>query len=222
MCTRSEIEARGVRLEPDGSPRYPGTCRGRFASEDQAWAETGRAASIRFAISPVEIAFRDECLGRVSFAMGSDLGDFIVRKADGEFGYHLANVVDDAAAGVTHVVRGEDLLASAPRQILLYKALQLESRLPQYMHLPLVIGLDGRKLAKRHGDTRLSQLRDEGITAGQVRALLARWSGLEPAGEECTIGQWVDQFDLERLPMSPVMYDDRQDRPRPLTTRGGS
>ncbi len=212
VCTRSEIAANSIRAAEDGAVLYSGTCRGRFASIEAAEAETGQRACQRFhAVG--EASFDDEFLGPQRFD-ATDLGDFVVRKSDGEFGYQLACVVDDAESGVTHVVRGHDLLASTPRQILVYHALKLSDHIPRYIHIPLVVGPDGRKLAKRHGDTRLRQLREEGVSAGQVRAMLARWSGFEPTGQECSTLEWVERFDLRHLPMTVVMYDDARQRPR--------
>ena len=96
------------------------------------------------------------------------LGDFVIAKSDGTAAYQLAVVVDDAAAGVTEVVRGDDLVDSTPRQVLLYRALGLADRVPNYYHLPLVVGADGRRLAKRHGDTRLGFYRERGVAPGRV------------------------------------------------------
>ena len=215
-CTRSEISAIAAgRVEPDQGEFYPGTCRGRHASLDEALRTTGRPPAIRFRVPAQSIIVPDQRLEMRTFRGQHDLGDFIVRKSDGEFGYQLANVVDDIDLGITHVVRGEDLLASAPRQMLLYEALGMGKRIPAYIHLPLVAGPDGRKLAKRHGDTRISQLRQEGISAGRIRHMLATWSGWNPTSEETSIAEWIDRFDLARLPAAPVAYDDAHDRPRP-------
>jgi glutamyl-tRNA synthetase len=120
-------------------------------------------------------------------------------------------VVDDADAGVTHVVRGDDLLDSAPRQILLYRALGLEAKVPRYCHIPLVVGTDGRRLAKRHGDTRLEFYRQAGVSAGRVRALLARWCGIAPVGKEISIQELLERFDLNAAPKERVVYSDVDD-----------
>ena len=221
ICTRSEIEsAAHGRTEPDHALFYPGTCRGRFGSVEEARRVTGREPALRFMAPPATISLDDEVLGPCSFRGQLDLGDFVIRKADGEWGYHLANVVDDLEQGVTHLVRAADLLASAPRQVLIYEALGLKSRVPAYIHLPLVVGPDGRKLAKRHGDTRLCQLRAQGVTAGQVRALLGAWSGIQTAGAELSIEDWIAHFDLADLPRAPIVYDDTRNRPHNL--RGGA
>lgn len=220
-CTRSEIEVAAVgRIEPDQAVLYPGTCRGRFASVAEARAATGREPALRFTVPEREMAFKDELSGKQSFFGQRDLGDFVIRKADMEWGYHFGNVVDDVDMGITQVVRGEDLLASTARQILIYEALGLQSHVPRYIHLPLVVGPDGRKLAKRHGDTRLCQLRAEGVSSGQMRALLARWSGLEALDDELSITDCLVRFDLKHLPRGPIVYNDSRDRPR--KRRGGA
>ena len=223
VCTRADIaSAAGGRVEADQSDFYPGTCRGRFSSAAEAARVTGRAPSLRFRVTETRVMFSDPLLGERSAEGQLDFGDFIVRKADGEFGYHLANVVDDARLGITDIVRGQDLLASAPRQILIYRALGLEDRIPQYVHLPLVTGPDGRKLAKRHGDTRLSALREEGVSAGAIRRMLALWSGWTPRSADASLAEWVDRFDLARMPAEPIVYDDDRDRPRKDPARGAS
>lgn len=225
VCSRTEIEAAaGTRIEPDQATRYPGTCRGRFASVAEARQVTGREPASRFAVPDRTISYSDAFAGQHRFHGQRQLGDFVVRKSDGEIGYHLATVVDDAAAGVTHVVRGQDLIASTPRQILVYEALGMATKIPTYMHLPLILGTDGKKLAKRHGDTRLGQLRQEGVSAGAVRALLARWSGWTPAGAEATLDEWTERFSLTGLPREAIVYDDARDRPgsRPLAAARGN
>jgi len=127
----------------------------------------------------------------------------------------LAVVVDDAEAGVTDVVRGDDLLDSAPRQILVYRALGLAERVPRYYHLPLVIGPDGRRLAKRHGDTRLSYYRERGVPPGRVLALLARWSGMESVGPaadaRAVLSEMLERFTLDALPRSPITFTNDDD-----------
>ncbi len=225
VCTRSEIERAATvdaRREPDGAVQYPGTCLGRFRSREEALQSTGRKPAMRFHVPAREVSFDDSFHGRTNFAGGRDLGDFVVQKADGEFAYQLATVVDDADAGVTHVIRGDDLMASTFRQLLVHEALGLQNQTPHYMHLPLIIGTDGRKLAKRHGDTRLRQLREEGVTAGQVRRQLALWSGWTPAGPEASMNEWLNRFDLTHMPREAVVYDDARQRPTPFAAARGA
>jgi glutamyl-tRNA synthetase len=152
-----------------------------------------------------------------------ELGDFVIAKgadtaappASGRGrwtpAYQLAVVVDGAETGVTHVVRGDDLIDSTPRQVLLYRALGLADRVPAYYHLPLVVGPDGRRLAKRHGDTRLSFYRELGVTPGRVLELLARWCGMTPAGQPRTAADLLGHFNLADLPKSPVVFSAGDD-----------
>ena len=124
----------------------------------------------------------------------------------------MAVVVDDAAAAVTHVVRGADLIDSVPRQVLLYQALGLESQIPAYIHLPLVVGADDQRLAKRYGDTRVRTLRAAGITAGQIDGWLCRSLGIDIAGD-VSAAVIAERFDLARVPRHNVVFADVDLRP---------
>jgi glutamyl-tRNA synthetase len=208
VCSRKEVEAAASAPHAeDGSAVYPGTCRGRYASLDAARAAAGRAPAVRFAIPPGRrVTFDDAFAGPRAFEPACDLGDFVIAKADGTPAYQLAVVVDDAAAHVTDVVRGDDLLDSTPRQILLYEALGLADRVPTYYHLPLVVGPDGRRLAKRHGDTRLSHYRDLGVPATRVVALLSRWCGIGGLGDAAAASELLGRFDMGALPRDAVAF----------------
>jgi glutamyl-tRNA synthetase len=149
--------------------------------------------------------FTDAFAGNRMFDLRRELGDFVIAKADGTPAYQLAVVVDDADAGVTQVLRGDDLLDSVPRQVMLYRALGLGERVPLYTHLPLILGPDGRRLAKRHGDTRLSTYRAAGVSPGRMLALLARWCGIE-SGSEISINALLAQFDMARIPRTPITF----------------
>jgi glutamyl-tRNA synthetase len=211
VCTRKDVErAASAPHAEDGSAVYPGTCRGKYASFAEAERAGGRTPVIRFAVPPGEVVFHDEFLGRRTVEPAKDLGDFVILKADGTAAYQLAVVIDDAESGVTDVVRGDDLVDSTPRQILLYRALGLAKKIPAYCHLPLVVGADGRRLAKRHGDTRLSHYRDAGVTPERVVALIARWCGME-AEEQASARDLVARFDLATLPRESVTFTDAAD-----------
>lgn len=198
-CTRKEVElSASAPHAEDGAAVYPGTCRGRFASVEAARADSGRMPAIRFCVPEGVVTFEDGFRGAQSCDAARQLGDFVIAKGDGTPAYQLAVVVDDAAMAVTHVVRGDDLIDSTPRQILLYRALDFVQSIPQYLHLPLIVGPDGRRLAKRHGDTRLSYYRERGVEAERLVALLAKWCGID-AGERVTARQLIGRFDLRRL-----------------------
>jgi glutamyl-tRNA synthetase len=212
VCTRKEVElASSAPHADDGSTVYPGTCRGRFASPAQALATTGRAAAIRFAVGDEAFAFEDAFAGHRTFDLARQIGDFVIAKPDGSPAYQLAVVVDDAEAGVTDVVRGDDLIDSVPRQVLLYRALGLADRVPRYTHLPLVVGTDGRRLAKRHGDTRLATYRDAGVSADRMRALLARWLGIS-CDDGIGAREFVERFDLAQVPRDPIVFREEDHR----------
>jgi glutamyl-tRNA synthetase len=214
ICTRAEIEsAASAPHAEDGSPVYPGTCRGRFASVDEARRASPREPAIRFAVPRDRVmTIRDQFAGERSFDVSRELGDFVIYKNDGTAAYQLAVVIDDADAGVTQVVRGDDLLDSAPRQVLLYEALARADRIPTYTHLPLVVGPDGRRLAKRHGDSRLSHYRAQGFSRDRVLRRLAPWCGVDPTGlHEMSLQAWLDQFDERAIPREAIVYGGEWD-----------
>lgn len=205
VCTRKEIEqSSSAPHAEDGAAVYPGTCRGRFKDAQHALDTTGRAPAIRFAMPDRTLRFDDRFAGAQSFDLQRELGDFVLAKPDGSPSYQLAVVVDDLDAGVTDVIRADDLISSTPKQILLYDALGHRDRTPTYTHLPLVVGADGRRLAKRHGDTRLSFYREQGVPADRLRALLARWLGIDTC-DTITPREVVERFDLSRVPRDPVV-----------------
>jgi glutamyl-tRNA synthetase len=220
VCSRREVElAASAPHAEDGAAVYPGTCRGRFADIAAARAASGREPAVRFRV-PAEgspaIEWSDRFRRPQRIDAARQLGDFVVAKADGTAAYQLAVVVDDAAMGVTDVVRGDDLLDSTPRQLLLYQSLGLEAKIPEYYHLPLVVGPDGRRLAKRHGDTRLGFYRSRGVPAGRVLALLARWSGMADAvnaGVQLQrAGDLLERFQLDAaVPESQVVFTAEDD-----------
>ncbi|CAN5601662.1 tRNA glutamyl-Q(34) synthetase GluQRS [soil metagenome] len=212
VCSRKEVEqAASAPHSEDGSAVYPGTCRGRFKSIAEAAAFAGKPPAIRFAVPEgAVVSFVDEFAGLRSFDVASTLGDFVIAKADGTPAYQLSVVVDDAAMGITHVVRGDDLIDSTPRQILLYRALGLEQHIPRHYHLPLVVGEDGRRLAKRHGDTRLAIYRELGVPPGRVLAMLARTMAID-AGDEISIDAMRTRFELIHVPRHPIVFTKAMD-----------
>jgi glutamyl-tRNA synthetase len=224
VCSRKEVEqAASAPHAEDGASVYPQTCRDRFDSVEAARRDSGKEPAIRFRVPDVTMTWNDLFVGPMVSHPARDLGDFIIAKSAPAIGiatpsYQLAVVVDDAAMGVTHVVRGDDLLDSTPRQMLLYNALGLEEEVPQYLHLPLVIGEDGRRLAKRHGDTRLSHYRELGVTPQRMLGLMAKWCGI---GEHdaMNLPQMLQRFDIERLPREPIVFTSHDDAwltsPRP-------
>ncbi|NOU29444.1 MAG: tRNA glutamyl-Q(34) synthetase GluQRS [Polyangiaceae bacterium] len=174
-CSRAEIARIASAPHAGEDLVYPGTCRN--LPHDRAFR---RAPALRLAVPPGTVErFHDEGGGGgvVSQHVGRDVGDFVLQRGDGLFSYQLAVAVDDATMGVTHVVRGRDLLASTPRQLLLMRLLGL--RAPStYIHLPLVVDAAGERLAKRTRGARVRALRDAGISPEEVVGVLAFGLGL--------------------------------------------
>lgn len=208
VCTRGEVDrAASAPHADDGASVYPGTCRDRFESVADARAQSGREPAIRFRVNDDAVArWIDAFAGPQAIAFAS-LGDFVIAKADGTPSYQLAVVVDDAAAGVTQVVRGDDLIDSTPRQMALYAALGLGPP-PTYWHLPLVVGPDGRRLAKRHGDTRIASSRAAGVDANAVLQRLAAWCGI-PDADVGSARELVDRFDIARVPREAIIVESQ-------------
>lgn len=203
FCTRAEI-ARAASAPhglSDEGPRYPGTC---AALPPEALAERARtrAPALRFRAAPGEWCFEDGLHGRSCQDVATLVGDFVVRRNDGVASYQLAVVVDDAASHITDVLRGDDLLTSTPRQLQIYEALGLTP--PRFWHVPLVLGEDGKRLAKREGAFAVAELRERGLAVERVLGLLAAWSGLGD-GAPVTLQELVRRFRPELLPRSPVV-----------------
>ncbi len=176
--------------------RYPGTCRNGVTNR-------GRAPALRFRFDDPSPGFEDALCG--SFPEGRSGGDFVLRRADGIWAYQLAVVVDDAEAGISEVIRGEDLLSSTPRQIALYRA--LGHPVPRFAHVGLVLGAEGNRLASRHGAVSISSLRNAGRAAEQVIGQLACSIGLRETTAPISAEELISSFALERspVPRSPGM-----------------
>jgi glutamyl-tRNA synthetase len=150
---------------------------------------------VRMSHRPIEAV--DRMHGRFAQDVSETVGDIVARRSDGLYAYQLAVVVDDAADGVTDVVRGDDLLASTPRQIALQRMLGLPT--PSYAHVPLVVGADGERLAKRHAAPPVAALRDDGVPAERVVAWLAESAGLGGGGQQLRASDLIDGFSLDRV-----------------------
>ncbi len=166
-CTRREIADSRIGIASDGAAVYPGNCRNGLAP-----AKTARAYRLRVPDGKEgRISFEDRWVGMVTQQLGTEVGDFVLRRADGFWAYQLAVVVDDADQGVTHVVRGADLLDSTPRQIYLQRLLGVPT--PRYMHVPVITNELGEKLSKQTGARALdlSQPVEELIEGGRFLKL---------------------------------------------------
>jgi glutamyl-tRNA synthetase len=199
FCTRREI--REAASAPNGPPlpdgAYPGTCRELSHHAQQRLLDAGRRPALRVRADATVVGFVDTMCGSAEAVVD----DFVLVRNDGVFAYNLAVVVDDAAQGVEQVVRADDLLLSTPRQMWLGGQLGLP--LPAHAHVPLVLGPDGHRLAKRHGAVSLGDLVQRGWTAAGVLQLLAQHLGLAMLDDVVMARSLVSGFSFERLPITP-------------------
>jgi glutamyl-tRNA synthetase len=193
-CTCTRRELREASSAPHGqTPVYPGTCRDGVRA--RAGERAGRAASLRWMVPAGEWAVEDVIYGRWGHDLREHVGDLIIRRADGLYAYQLAVVVDDALMGVTDVVRGEDLLDSAPRQAALFEALGYTP--PRFWHVPLMRDASGEKLSKRNGSTSLAALREAGARPEQIVGQLAGSLGLCGAEERPSARELLQALTLD-------------------------
>lgn len=210
-CTRGEIEA-ASRSAPHGDLHelcYPGTCRPAQREPVAATDADLSSQGWRFRVEAGELSFFDQFAGPQQVNLSRTVGDFQVWTKGAAPSYQLAVVVDDARQGIDRIVRGNDLLGSTPRQQLIAKQLKLDYA-PQSWHLPLVRGEDGRRLAKRHGDTRLETYRQTGVPAERVVGLLGEWCGLGPRGEMSAM-EFAHRFDAQTMSPEDVVFRPADD-----------
>ncbi len=196
FCTRAERLAASAPHRSDGIAVYDGRC-GRLTAEEREKLAHTRRPAWRVRVPGEEVSFNDLLQGSFSENLAQDCGDFILRRSDGVYAYQLAVVVDDADMGVTQVVRGSDLLSSAPRQIWLQDRFGLPH--PEYGHLPLLLAPNGRRLAKRDRDLELGRLQEE-FTASELVGRLAFAAGLTDRPDPITPQELIPLFSWEKLP----------------------
>jgi glutamyl-tRNA synthetase len=184
-------------LVPDGA--YPGTCRELTARQRSERSESGRRPALRLRAPAEVVEVHDVVVGRVRGLVD----DVVLQRGDGVPAYNLAVVIDDAAQGVTQVVRGDDLMSSTPRQVALHHLLGL--LVPTYGHVPLVMGDDGTRLAKRHGAVTLEGVAELGCSAADVVRVLATTLGVDaPPGARSAADLQPDRFSLTSIPRAPL------------------
>ena len=184
-CSRAEVvhAASAPQQGSEGGPRYPGTCRNLTEVQRQQYEASGRRPSLRFRVDDNRIVnFHDRVMGPITQHVQQVVGDFIVRRSDGIFSYQFAVVVDDALMHIHQVVRGNDLLTSTARQILLYEALGFP--IPTFAHVPLLVDERGNRLSKRTQSMGLEPLREQGATPQQIVGQLAASYGLVKEGTQ--------------------------------------
>lgn len=193
-CSRADVaRAVGAPHAGEDGPRYPGTCR-------TGPSRTDRPASIRLRVEDEPVAFHDLVAGGQLFNVSEAIGDVVVRRADGVAAYQLAVALDDGLMGMTRVVRGDDLLSSTPRQLLVYRALGLPE--PEFGHVPLLVGEDGHRLAKRGGALSLEALRARRVWPEAIVGFLAQTAGIHD-GTPIAARELVAGFSLDRVQHAP-------------------
>ncbi|BCX88920.1 nondiscriminating glutamyl-tRNA synthetase [Methylomarinovum tepidoasis] len=209
FCSPEELAQIRARQRAAGQPpRYPGTCARLSPEEVEARLARGLKSTLRFRVPPGrQITFDDLIRGPQAFR-SDDIGDFIIRRADGTPAFLFCNAVDDALMAVTHVLRGEDHLANTPRQLLILEALRLTP--PRYGHLPLILGDDGAPLSKRNGSRSIRELRQQGYLPLAVVNLLARLGHHYREEALLTLAELSEGFDLAAIGKSPARFDPQQ------------
>jgi glutamyl-tRNA synthetase len=207
FCTEEELKADRARRQAEGRPLvYSGRCRTRPASEREALQAQGLASVVRLALPETgTTVIEDVVHGTVEWENALQ-GDHVILRSDGSPTYQFANPFDDIQMGVTHVIRGEDLLPSTPRQLALYRALGAPE--PTFAHLPMVLGPDKRKLSKRHGAISVEEFVDVGVIADALVNYLALvgWS-YDDHTTYMTRAELIERFTLERVNRSPGVFD---------------
>jgi glutamyl-tRNA synthetase len=205
-CTPEELEERRKAAMAHGEPPgYDGRCRRLADAERAAFEAEGRPFALRFATPGHDMIVHDLIRGDAHFP-ASDIRDFVILRSNGTPTYLLAAAVDDSAMEMTHVIRGEDLFSSTPRQMLILEALGATP--PQYAHLPLIVGADRQPLSKRHGSVAVEWFREQGFLPDAMVNYLALlgWS-LDEHTTFLTRGELIRSFDLSRVSHNPAAFD---------------
>ncbi|CAH9017772.1 glutamate--tRNA ligase [Candidatus Nitrosacidococcus sp. I8] len=209
FCSPQELkQVRKRQLAAGQPPRYPGTCARLSSDEIKSRQANGIQPTLRFRVPNSSIIeFTDLVRGEQYFT-AQDIGDFIIRRADGSPAFFFSNAIDDSLMEVTHVLRGEDHLTNTPRQILLLQALELP--IPEYAHIGLIIGHDRSPLSKRHGSRSITELRKEGYLPLALCNYLARLGHHFEDTNFLSLDTLANQFKLENLGKAPARFDESQ------------
>jgi len=211
-CTPEELAERRATARAGGGPSgYDGHCRVLTAEQVVAYEAEGRRPVVRFRMPEGSTTFNDLVRGEVTFDH-EHVPDFVLARADGSPLYTLAVAVDDVLMKITHVVRGEDLLSSTPRQIAVYRAMGVpEEEFPFFAHLPYVLGKDGQRLSKRNGVVSVNWYREEGFLPEAINNYLALlgWSPGDDR-ESFTLEEMAAEFDLARVNKNAAQFDVRK------------
>ena len=208
-CTPLELDlARRAQLASGRPPRYAGTCSALTVAERARRQSQGMATTWRFRVPQGErIEFADFVHGPQSF-LTDDIGDFVIRRADGSAAFFFSNAVDDACMGITQALRGEDHLTNTPRQLLILAALGLPT--PRYGHIALIVGADGAPLSKRHGAESVREYRERGYLPAALVNHLFRLGHSSPLHGMLTLEEMARGFDPTHLGRAPARFDEQQ------------
>ncbi len=204
FCTRAQLASIVAPNLGDTQQVYPGTC-AHLSPEEAAQRALTRSPAIRLRVPEEDLSFCDGLFGLQKENLARDCGDFILRRSDGLYGYQLAVVVDDALQGVTEVVRGRDILSATPRQMYLQRLLGYDT--PDYVHIPLLVDAQGRRLAKRDKDLDLSALAKR-FTPQLVLGMLAFSAGLLAEVRPVTLEGLIPLFDWQRVKRADLRLPD--------------
>ncbi|ACJ20853.1 glutamate--tRNA ligase [Coxiella burnetii] len=209
FCSEEQLRlSRKIQRSAGKPPRYAGTCRSLSAAEIEKKKAEGLQPALRFRVPDDEVVvFADLVRGEQRFQT-NDIGDFIIRRANGTSPFMFCNAIDDALMGVSHVLRGEDHLTNTPRQLLILQALELP--VPTYAHIALIVGPDGSPLSKRHGSRGIKELRDNGYLPLALTNYLARLGHYYASDELLSLAELAKGFNVESLSKSPVKFNAQQ------------
>jgi len=205
-CTKEELEEeREKALTEKRSTGYSGKCRNLTAEREAAFRQEGRRPVIRFRVPEGPVNFSDLVQGDMHFD-SENISDFVIQREDGSSPYNFAVVVDDALMKISHVIRGNDHVSNTPKQVLLFHALGYD--LPQFAHIPMILGQDGTRLSKRHGHTSLGEYRTAGYLPETLLNYLSLLSWSSETGDEILSGErLINEFSFSRISRSPAQFD---------------
>ncbi|HEX9652584.1 MAG TPA: glutamate--tRNA ligase [bacterium] len=205
-CKEEELEAkRQVALQRGENPRYDQKCLSLSTDEIRSFEKEGRKPVWRFRARRGEVKWEDLLKGEISFD-GESFGDFVVVRPDGAPVYNFAAVVDDGLMKITHVIRGDDHVSNTPKQILIHEAFGWP--LPQFCHIPMILGPDRTRLSKRHGATSMAELRIKGYLPKALINFLSLLSWSAESGDEVLpLERIIAEFDTKRMSKSPALFD---------------
>ena len=206
FCTRAQLMASQAPNLGDTQVVYNRAC-ANLSAEDIARLSQSRSPALRLRVPDAEVSFTDGLFGPQQENLARDCGDFILRRSDGLFGYQLAVVVDDALSGVNEVVRGRDILSATPRQIFLLDRLGFP--VPEYVHIPLLMDSQGRRLAKRDKDLDLSAL-SRRYTPADILGMLACAAGVIPENRPMTLEQLIPLFDWNNVKRADIRLPEME------------